>query len=375
VSEIPPRARVLVVDDDGAICSLLHAGLISAGFESFYCTSGSDALSLLNREQFDAVVSDLNMPAVTGFDLLEATRRNLPHAAFLMATGVSDVNVGIAAMKKGAADYLLKPFQLDAVIASLDRALRVKRLETELEDYRKHLEAMVELRTQQLEVAWRQTERAYEDVLQALAATLDLRDYETAGHSRRVVLYAMEIAKVMGHAEELSKALTWGGALHDIGKMAVPDSILLKPSELTPEETATMQSHVQIGYQLIGQVMFLAPAAQIVLTHHERFDGEGYPQGLAGEEIPLGARIFSVADTLDALRSDRPYRCAQPFAVAREIIQKESGKQFDPKVVEAFLAISEETWEQVRREATTIHLNGQSTVSPATGTSQTSGVG
>jgi response regulator RpfG family c-di-GMP phosphodiesterase len=327
---------------------LLNAKLRSAGYESHHCTNPTDALELLSRDPFDAIISDLNMPGVSGFDLLEATRQHLPHAAFLMATGVNDISVGIAAMKKGAADYLLKPFQLDAVIVSLERALETKRLEAKLEDYRKHLEEMVERRTKQLEAALRRIELTYDETLEALGAALDLRDNETAGHSRRVTLYSLEIAKAMGCSKELSRPLTWGAFLHDIGKIGIPDSILLKAGKLTPEETAIMQTHVRIGYNLMGQIAFLAPATEIVLTHQERFDGTGYPQGLVGEEIPLGARIFAVADTLDAITSDRPYRRGRPYTVALKEIQGESGKQFDPKVVEGFLSIAEEHWERIR---------------------------
>ena len=359
-----PRSHVLVVDDDESICLLLNERLLSAGFQSRYCTSSHDAFELLSRDQFDAIISDLNMPGVNGFDLLEATRRHLPHAAFLMATGVNDISTGIAAMKKGAADYLLKPFQLDAVIASLERALGIKQLEAELENYRKHLEEMVEQRTKQLEAALRRVELTYDETLEALAAALDLRDNDTAGHSQRVTLYSLEIAKAMGCSQELCRHLTWGASLHDIGKMGIPDSILLKTSKLTPEETVIMQEHVQIGFKVMGGIAFLAPAAEIVMGHHERFDGTGYPRGLIGEEIPLGARIFAVADTLDAIMSDRPYRLGRPFAVARKEIQEESGKQFDPKVVDGFLSIKEETWERIRLDAAMTRPDVQRVFSP-----------
>jgi putative nucleotidyltransferase with HDIG domain len=351
VSGARPRSRILVVDDEEAICLLLNEKLLSAGYQSCFCTSAPDALELISRDEFDAIISDLNMPYVTGIDLLEATRQHLPHAAFLMATGVNDISVSIAAMKKGAADYLLKPFQLDAVIVSLERALGIKRLEAELENYRKHLEDMVEQRTKQLEAALRRIEMTYNETLEALGAALDLRDNETAGHSRRVTLYSLEIAKAMECSKELSRQLTWAAFLHDIGKIGIPDSILLKTRRLTSEEMAIMQTHVRIGFNLLSQIAFLAPASEIVLTHHERFDGTGYPQGLMGDEIPLGARIFAVADTLDAITSDRPYRGARPYTVAIQEIQAESGKQFDPKVVEGFLSIEVENWERIRQSA------------------------
>lgn len=346
-----PHFRILVVDDDTTICELLTTKLNFSGFTSQYCNSGEDALRLLAKETFDAIISDLNMPGISGLELLDATRRLVPHTAFLMATGVNDVAVGVSAMKQGAADYLLKPFQLDAVLVSLRRALEMKRMEAELEEYRHRLEDMVEQRTRQLKAAMRRIELTYDETLEALAAALDLRDNDTAGHSRRVTLYSLEMARRLDFTPDQLKQLERGAYLHDIGKIGIPDSILLKPGKLTPEETATMQTHVRIGYELMSQVAFLSSAAQIVLAHHECFDGTGYPQGLIGEEIPLGARIFSIADTMDAMMSDRPYRRGRPYSVARAEIIRESGKQFDPRVVAVYLSIPEEAWIKIRNEA------------------------
>jgi response regulator RpfG family c-di-GMP phosphodiesterase len=345
------RNRILVVDDDSAICELLTTKLKFSGFLSQSCNSAEAALKILEHETFDAIISDMNMAVMTGLELLAEVRRVAPHTAFLMATGVSDVAVGVTAMKQGAADYLLKPFQMEAVMVSLRRALEMKRMEAELEEYRQRLESMVEQRTKQLKAAMRRIELTYDETLEALAGALDLRDNDTAGHSRRVTLYSLEMAKRLNFSADQLKQLERGAYLHDIGKIGIPDSILLKPGKLTPEETAVMQTHVRIGYELMSRVAFLSSAAQIVLTHQECFDGTGYPQGLAGEEIPLGARIFAISDTMDAMMSDRPYRRGRPYAVARAEIAREAGKQFDPQVVEAFLSIPEEIWEKIRSEA------------------------
>lgn len=345
-----PPSRVLVVDDDLAIRQLLATKLKLCGFATTACGSGEEALKLLANQSFDAIISDLNMPGISGLELLAETHRQFPRTAFLMATGVGDVSVGVAAMKQGAVDYILKPFQMEAVVASLRRALEMKRMEAELEEYRHRLEEMVEQRTNQLKAAMRRIEFTYDETLEALAAALDLRDNETAGHSRRVTLYAVEIAKRCNFSPDQLKQLERGAYLHDIGKIGIPDVILLKPGKLTPEETAIMKTHVRIGYELMSRVAFLASASEIVLTHQECFDGSGYPQGLRGEEIPLGARIFAIADTLDAMMSDRPYRQGRPYAVARAEIQRESGKQFDPRVVAIFLDIPEETWIAIRSE-------------------------
>lgn len=346
-----PRNHVLVVDDDPSICELLTTKLNLSGFTTLSCRSGEEALKLLSKETFDAIISDLNMPGISGLELLEFAARLAPRTAFLMATGVNDVAVGVTAMKQGAADYVLKPFRLEAIVVSLQRALEMKRMETELEDYRHRLEDMVEHRTTQLKSAMQRIELTYDETLEALAAALDLRDNDTAGHSRRVTLYSLEMAKRLNFSSDQLKQLERGACLHDIGKIGIPDSILLKPTKLTPEETAIMQTHVRIGYDLMSHVAFLSSAAQIVFTHQEYFDGSGYPRGLAGEEIPLGSRIFAIADTMDAIMSDRPYRRGRPYSAARAEIIKESGKQFDPRVVEVFLSITEETWEKIRTDA------------------------
>lgn len=343
-----PRGSVLVVDDDPLICQLLKTHLSQEGFECQTLSSGEFALEQLEKQKFDAVITDLQMPGISGLQLLERAHKKFPHTAFLMATGVDDVRVGVQAMKQGATDYLVKPFQLDAVTASLERSLDRKRLEIEVDDYRQNLERMVAERTQQLLGALKQIEQTYDETLEALGAALDLRDNDTAGHSRRVTSYSLVMARAFGCPEEQLKHIARGAFLHDIGKIGIPDSILLKPGDLTEEETRVMQSHAQIGYQLASCIAFLAPAAEIILTHQECFDGSGYPQGLTGEAIPLGARVFSVADTLDAMTSDRPYRRALPFLAAREEIARESGRQFDPKVVNVFMDVPQDVWEKIR---------------------------
>ncbi len=189
------------------------------------------------------------------------------------------------------------------------------------------------------EAALRQIELTYDETLRALGAALDLRDTETAGHSERVTRYSLQIARIMKCPSEELTQIARGAYLHDIGKIGIPDAILRKEGKLDPEEVELMQAHVRIGYELIKQIAFLTPVAEIILAHHEFYDGSGYPQGLRGAAIPKGARIFAVADALDAITSDRPYRRAQPFDAAREEIQREGGRQFDPSVVEAFLSI------------------------------------
>jgi response regulator RpfG family c-di-GMP phosphodiesterase len=255
-----------------------------------------------------------------------------------MVTVDDDVRVVIEAMKQGASDYLLKPSRIQTVVASVERSLEKKRLEFELENYRLHLEQIVAERTQQSTKALKSIEQTYDGTLEALGAALDLRDGQTAGHSERVTRYCLRIARALGLAGNELKQLVRGAYLHDVGKMGIPDSILLKKGTLTAEELTVMQPHVRIGCELVERVAFLNPA-EIILTHQERWDGHGYPQGLRREEIPLAARIFAVADTLDAMTSERPYRRTASFAAARAEIVRQSGLQFDPELVRVFLSI------------------------------------
>ena len=352
-----PTARVLIVDDEPAACKLLALILSEADFDCKTVLSGAEALRLLERDNRDAIVCDLNMPGMNGMELLAEVRRRSPHVAFLVATGLDDVRAGILAMKSGADDYLVKPLQSELVIASLHRALQKKRLEQEVEGYRLHLEEMVAERTQQIAAAFHLVERSYEETLEALGAAIDLRDAATEGHSRRVCRFALEIAKAMGLSETQHKTIAMGAYLHDIGKLALPDGILLKPGPLTAEERLLMQQHVQTGYDLVKQIPFLADASELVRTHHERYDGTGYLRGLKAEQIPIGARIFGVADTLDAITSDRPYRNALPFEVAFRIIHTESGRLYDPQVTAAFFSLPKETWPTIagmRHQATSL---------------------
>jgi response regulator RpfG family c-di-GMP phosphodiesterase len=345
-----PVIRILTVDDEPAACKLLALILAPPAFHCTSACNAEEALLALRRETFDAVISDLQMPGISGLELLARVRQSHPHIAFILTTGVDDLEVGVQAMRSGADDYLVKPLRESAVIASLERALHKRHLEKQIENYSKRLEEMVVERTGQLHQALQQIERNYEDTLQALGAAIDLRDNETAGHSQRVCNYSIEIARAMGWSEIQLRSLARGAHLHDIGKLGIPDGILLKPGPLSPDEWKLMQRHVQIGFDLVKDIPFLADAAEIVLTHHERYDGGGYPRGLKGVEILTSSRIFAVADSFDAITSDRPYSKASSFKSGIEIIRQCSGTQFDPQAVSAFLSIPEETWPAIAKD-------------------------
>jgi putative nucleotidyltransferase with HDIG domain len=225
-----------------------------------------------------------------------------------------------------------------------------RRLKLENRAYQTNLETLVAARTEQLRKAMVELERSYDITLEALGDALDLKDRETEGHSRRVTAFTIAIARAMGLTADQIRVIARGAFLHDIGKMAIPDAILNKPGALTPDEVAIMREHSYHGYQIVRKIPFLQEASEIVYAHQERFDGTGYPRGLKGEQIPLGARMFAVADTLDAITSDRPYRPAQTLTAAREEIQRWAGRQFDPEVVKMFLSMPENIWDDLRKE-------------------------
>jgi putative nucleotidyltransferase with HDIG domain len=267
-----------------------------------------------------------------------------------MVTAVHDVSVALNSIRNGAYDYLLKPFEREQLLATVRRALENCRLKLENRAYQTNLEALVTARTELLRQTLKELEESYDITLAALGDALDLKDRETEGHSKRVTAFTMAIARAMGLSSDQVRVIARGAFLHDIGKMAIPDAILNKPGKLDPVETEIMREHPYRGYQIVKKIPFLAEAAEIVYAHQEKFDGTGYPRGLKGEQIPLGARIFAIADTLDAMTSDRPYRAAQPVSAAREEIERWSGRQFDPQVVETFLSMPENMWDVLRKD-------------------------
>jgi len=346
-----PEERILVVDDDDSIRDLITAILFHSGHECRAVSSAEAAVaSLQSNTKYALVLSDLAMEGMDGFALLERVRKLDPQLPVVMVTGVHDISVALSAMRGGAYDYLLKPFERDQLLATVRRALENRRLKMENLSYRSRLEALVAARTEELTRKTDELERSYDITLEALGDALDLKDAETEGHSKRVTAFTIAIARAMDLPGERVRVIARGAFLHDVGKMAIPDAILRKPGRLTPEEQMLMREHAQLGYQMLHKIPFLKEAASIVYSHQERFDGTGYPRGLKGDQIPLGARIFAVADTFDAITSDRPYRAAQSISSARREIQRHSGHQFDPDVVDTFISIPEEIWRSLRDE-------------------------
>jgi putative nucleotidyltransferase with HDIG domain len=343
--------RILVVDDEEPIREIVCSMLTASGYKCEQACSGMTALETLAKEsEFELMLSDLMMANLDGIGLLERTKEKFPDMPVVMVTAVHDVSVALSAIRNGAYDYLLKPFEREQLLATVRRALEHRRLKMENREYQNRLEALVDARTQQLRNAMSNLERSYDVTLEALGDALDLKDAETEGHSKRVTAFTIALARAVGLSADQIRVIARGAFLHDIGKMAIPDAILRKPGALNAEEVDIMREHCYRGYQMLRKIPFLAEAAEIVYSHQERYDGTGYPRGLKGEEIPLGSRLFSIADTLDAITSDRPYRPAQSLTAAREEIRRWSGRQFDPEVVKTFLGMPENIWGDLRKE-------------------------
>jgi len=347
--------RILVVDDELSVREILAEGLEAFGFETEMAADADEAMEMLKKERFHLLLTDIDMPGRSGIDLMNGAQAKFPDLDVVMVTGVVDAKTAIRSIREGASDYLTKPFNLEEVQIVVDRTLEKRRLILENRSYQEHLEDLVELRTGELVEKHREVERLYDDLqdsyessLQALVTALDFRDNETQGHSYRVVQYAVMVARVMGVGEPELTRIRRGAILHDVGKIGIPDSILKKPGKLDPEEWIEMKKHPEMGYRMLQHIRFLEPALDIVMSHQERFDGSGYPHGLKGDEIPQGARIFAVVDTFDAMTSDRPYRKALSIDDARAEIKEWSGRQFDPKVADAFLSLPAEAWREVR---------------------------
>jgi putative nucleotidyltransferase with HDIG domain len=342
------RERILIVDDEDSIREVVATLLEKQGYECVAAQSAHDALGHLHLRPFDLVLSDILMPEMNGLELLGRVREHHCDLPVVMVTATHDITTALEAIRRGAYDYILKPFERDELYHGTGRALEHRRLVMENKRYQQGLEIQVAERTSQLTQAIVELQQSYDYTLEALGGALDLKDAETQGHCQRVTAYTICLARAMGVPSSDLPHIARGAFLHDIGKMAVPDQILRKPGPLNDDEWIILKRHCEIGYAALLRIPFLKDAAEIVLTHHERYDGTGYPRGLKQDEIPLGARIFAVADTLDAMISDRPYRRALSLEAAKEEIRRHAGTQFDPHVVEFFQSMQDSVWWELR---------------------------
>jgi response regulator RpfG family c-di-GMP phosphodiesterase len=341
-------ARLLIADDDPAVRSVLEEFLCHE-CECETVGSAGEALRLLGEGEFQLVLSDVSMEGVSGRELVPRVRDAAPDTLVIMVSGSHDIESAIEAMRAGAFDYIVKPFDLEHVRLSVRRALEHQRLLAERRAYETYLERMVERRTEELDGAVRSLAEAYRATLRALVAALEAHDQETHGHSERVVNFSLRLGRELGLDEEQIRSLEFGSLLHDIGKIGVPDAVLRKPARLTEDEWAEMRLHPIHGRQILRGIAFLEGASRVVAQHHECWDGSGYPLGLRGEEIDLNARIFAVADAFDAITSDRFYRAGRSYDEALAELDAYAGRQFDPRVVEAFRRVPVEEWERLRR--------------------------
>jgi len=338
-----------------SVREVLAEGLESFGYTVVQAGNAAEAFELVDRGAIDLVLSDIEMPAETGLSLLKRIKARHADVDVIMVTGVVDFDTAVGTIRQGAADYVSKPFNLEEVRIVVERTLEKRRLIRENRDYQQRLEIKVADRTRELldknrevEGLYAELEDSYESTLEAMITALDFRDNETHGHSRRVVEYAVLVAQAMGVGEPDLSWIRRGAILHDVGKIGVSDAILRKPGKLDAAEWEEMKRHPEMGYRMLKHIKFLKPALEIVHCHQERWDGSGYPHGLKGEQIPLGARIFAAVDTFDAMTSDRPYRAALSIEAARDEIRRFSGIQFDPRVADAFLSIGENVWREIR---------------------------
>jgi response regulator RpfG family c-di-GMP phosphodiesterase len=347
--------RVLIVDDDEFVLRALARALESAGFLTRCYMSPEEALVSVEADPPAVIISDYVMPSMDGISFLKNARLRAPHAARILCTAAEDFRIALQAVNSGEVYRIIsKPWHQHELVGTVTQAAESSRLRSEnerltgevqrqngqLREINLRLEEMVRQRTQAL--------------LEGLISALDYRDAETQWHSRRVSLYARRLAQQLGVPEPELTVIEHGALLHDIGKIGVSDRVLLKPGPLSPEEWVEMKKHPELGWALLQRVDYLRPAAAVVLQHQEKWDGTGYPAGLRGDEIGIGARIFHIVDTLDAITSDRPYRKARPFEVAHAEIVRCSGTQFDPACVQAFVDVSQDEWERIRLDVETV---------------------
>ena len=347
-------ASILIVDDDEPVRRMLCDCLGSA----YQCVNASkveDAIKLLTCGSFELVLSDITMQGASGLELCRFVQEACPSTVMVMISAITDIDCAIDAMRHGAFDYIIKPFDLTRVTLAVDRALRYQQALEDKHNYEVALEERVKIRTDELRTVNERLNlmldklyQNYRATLKGLARTLEARDIETRGHSDRVVAYSLALGNRLGLSASDLVSLEQGALLHDIGKVGVPDSVLLKPGALTTDEWVRMRAHVEQGLRIIEGVEFLSGARFVVGQHHEKYDGSGYPNNLKGDSIHVHARIFAVADAFDAILSDRPYRAGQPYEVACKEIVAGSGAHFDPEVVNAFMSIRREEWEEIR---------------------------
>jgi putative nucleotidyltransferase with HDIG domain len=329
--------KVLIVDDEPHVVELLTSYLERMGHETYGLSDPRRMESVLESVDPSVCILDFSMPHLNGLAVMDVVRESGPSRQVIFLTAEDDTGLAIDALKRGARDYLRKPVKLLDVERAVIEALEQRRSAMEHDAYLVGLQELVARRTAALDRAVGAREPVSLSTLEALASALDLRDQSTGGHSKRVANLTAGVAETMGIAGPELEQIRYGALLHDIGKLKIPDRILLKPGELTGEEWHIMRRHPEYGFDFVKRLPSLEGAAAMVHAHHEKFNGSGYPAGLAGESIPIGARIFAIVDAVDAMIFDRPYRKAIRFDEAEAEVRRCSGSHFDPDLVELAL--------------------------------------
>ncbi|MBA3533643.1 MAG: response regulator [Ardenticatenales bacterium] len=333
----PPRTDlILVVDDEPDVRQVLSIGLRKQGFFCETAADATEAIARLAEKEFALMVSDIRMPRVTGLQLLQVVREDYPDLAVIIATASDDRETAVTAMRAGAYDYIVKPFNLEEIHFSIERALEKRRLALEVRAYQQSLERKVQERTWELQQKNEEMQRIILDVIASIAVTLEVRDEYTAHHSYRVADLSVRLAQQFGLQEPELEQVRLAALLHDIGKIGIRESVLHKEGKLTPEERKHIETHPLVAEQILRPLKHLQTIIPAIKHEHEAYDGSGYPDGLSGEIIPLEARIIAVADAYDALTSDRPYRLALPHQEAMEIMYEGAGRIWDPELVPLF---------------------------------------
>jgi len=333
------RRRILIVDDEPAVRDLLVRALADRGLDCRAEENAFKALARLEREPHDVVVTDIRMPGIDGIEFLKRIKTRYPHTEVIIITGVSELQSGVEAMRAGAYDYVTKPFAVEEVVFAVERALHTRDIEAQNRHYQQGLEEEMARRTFELLESKQNVQQLFVSMLKTLANTLEAKDLYTRGHSDRVAAHAVQVGERLElPARELSQ-IELAGLLHDIGKIGVREAVLHKPDKLTDEEYEHIKGHTVLGERILKPIEEFAPVLDHVRHHHERFDGRGYPDGLCGDDLSLGARILAVCDTYDAMTSERPYRSPYPHDHACQEIRRCRGSQFDPTVADAFLEV------------------------------------
>jgi len=332
--------RILVVDDEDRNLRLMEALLIPLGYEVVLTQDGSDALNRIKEILPDVILLDVMMPKVDGFEIARRLKEDgeTETIPVVMVTALKEVEDRVKALEVGADDFLSKPVDRSELIATVNSQLKVKAYNDHMLNYQRELEAEVDKRTQQLRQAFERIKTASLDTIYRLSRAAEYKDEETGDHIQRISHYSMTVGRRLGLNLEDTETILYASPMHDVGKIGIPEHILLKPGRLDPNEWEIMKQHTIIGAQILegSDAESIKQAEVIALTHHEKWDGTGYPKGLKGTEIPLIGRITAVADVFDALTSRRPYKEAFLLESALGIIKEGRGSHFDPEVVDAF---------------------------------------